>query len=72
MDHATGTIFLYNMGTLYNMKSVLCDMRTELCDKRTELCDKRTEYVILEVGCVKCLSYVWVCYVIWVFMLLFT
>ena len=26
MNHATGTIFLYNMGALCNMGTALCDM----------------------------------------------
>ena len=25
MDHAKGTVFLYNMGAICNMKSILCD-----------------------------------------------
>ena len=39
INHATGKIFLYNMGATCNMKSVLCNMKTELCNMRTALCD---------------------------------
>ena len=37
MDHATGTISLYKMGELCNMKSLLCYMRTE-CTMGYENC----------------------------------
>ena len=39
MDHATVKIFLYNVGALCNMKSVICDMMSALCDMRSTLCD---------------------------------
>ena len=42
MDQATGTSCLYNMGALYNMKSVLCDVKIMLCNMRKALCDMRT------------------------------
>ena len=32
IDHTTGTIYLYDMGVLCNMKSVLCGMANALCD----------------------------------------
>ena len=32
MNHATGTLFLYNMGALCNMGTALCNMGTALCD----------------------------------------
>lgn len=42
MDRATATLCLYNMGALYNIKSVLCDVKIVLCDMRSALCDMRT------------------------------
>ena len=32
MDHATGTMFLFNMSALCNMKSPLCNTRGVLCN----------------------------------------
>ena len=39
MDHATVSIFLYNMDALCNMKGALCDFRVVLSDIKTVLCD---------------------------------
>ena len=38
MDHTTGTLFLYNMSVLCNMKSVHCDMGP-LCEVRSAPCN---------------------------------
>ena len=45
VDHATATIFLYNMGAL-NMKSALFDMRTALCNLKSVLCNMGVYYLI--------------------------
>ena len=42
MDHATGTICLYNMGPLFNVNTALCNMRSLLCDMKYALCNKGT------------------------------
>ena len=42
IDHATGTMVVYNMGALYTMKNTLCNVRTAICDRRSELSNIRT------------------------------
>lgn len=42
IDHATGTMIVYNMGALYTMKNTLCNVRTAICDRRSELSSIRT------------------------------
>ena len=46
MDHATGTICLYNMGALHNIKSELCGMNSMLWDIRSALSNIGMRYVI--------------------------
>lgn len=60
MDHANGTISLYNMVALYkkksvlsntrimlsNMSSALFNMKSALCKMRTGACNMRVQYVI--------------------------
>ena len=47
-DQATGTIFLYNMGQLCNMRTTLCDNKSDLCDIGSALCDMGAAYLIWE------------------------
>ena len=47
-DHATGTMFLCNMGQLCNMRTTLCDNRSDLCDIGSALCDIGAGYLIWE------------------------
>ena len=46
LDHATGTVFLNNMGVQCNKKSELCDIRSALYDTRSALCDMLWGYAI--------------------------
>ena len=39
LDHATGAVFLNNVGVQCNKKSELCDIRSALYDTRSALCD---------------------------------
>ena len=42
MDNATGTIYLYNMEALCDIKSALVDKMAVLCDIKSTLCDIRS------------------------------
>ena len=56
LDHATGTVFLNNMGVQCNKKSELCDIRSALYDMRSALCDMLWGYAI------RVHYIIWVCF----------